>query len=77
MRRSSVLLSQLRVPILLCCLQGRTREEAAEALGCSAAAVKDRLETVRDLLRRRLPGRGVQKSGSNRPSPTSIKQERP
>jgi RNA polymerase sigma factor (sigma-70 family) len=52
--------ARLRVPILLCCLQGRTRDEAAEALGCSVAAVKGRLERGRHLLRRRLARRGVQ-----------------
>src|SRR5262249_3039546 len=50
----------LRGPLILCCLQGRTRDEAAEVLGCSVAAVKSRLERGRDLLRRRLQGRGVQ-----------------
>src|SRR5262249_57254370 len=46
--------------ILLCCLQGRTRDEAAEVLGCSVAAVKGRLERGRNLLRRRLEQRGMQ-----------------
>ncbi len=49
----------LRLPLVLCCLQGRTRDEAAEALGCSVAAVKSRLERGRGLLRRRLERRGV------------------
>lgn len=52
--------AMLREPLILCCLQGRTRDEAAEALGCSVTAVKSRLERGRDLLRRRLEGRGVQ-----------------
>jgi RNA polymerase sigma factor (sigma-70 family) len=50
----------LRLPLLMCCLQGRTRDEAAEALGCSVAAVKGRLERGRDLLRRNLRRRGVE-----------------
>ncbi|HZV07764.1 MAG TPA: sigma-70 family RNA polymerase sigma factor [Gemmataceae bacterium] len=50
----------VREPLILCCLQGRTRDEAAEALGYSVAAVKRRLERGRDLLRRRLQRRGVQ-----------------
>jgi RNA polymerase sigma factor (sigma-70 family) len=49
----------LRLPLLLCCLQGRTRDEAAEALGCSVASVKSRLERGRNLLRRRLQSRGL------------------
>jgi RNA polymerase sigma factor (sigma-70 family) len=44
----------LLLPLILCCLQGRTRDEAAAALGCSVPAVKGRLERGRDLLRRRL-----------------------
>ncbi|MGH7172634.1 MAG: sigma-70 family RNA polymerase sigma factor [Gemmataceae bacterium] len=50
----------LRAPLILCCLQGRTRDEAAEALGCSVGTVKGRLERGRELLRRRLQRRGVQ-----------------
>ncbi|MHB1424185.1 MAG: sigma-70 family RNA polymerase sigma factor [Gemmataceae bacterium] len=50
----------LREPLILCCLQGRTRDEAAEALGCSVGTIKGRLERGRDLLRRRLQRRGVQ-----------------
>jgi RNA polymerase sigma factor (sigma-70 family) len=49
----------LRLPIVLCCLQGRTRDEAAEALGCSVAAIKSRLERGRGILRRRLERRGI------------------
>lgn len=48
----------LREPFLLCCLEGRTRDEAAAALGCSVAAVKSRLERSRNHLRRRLERRG-------------------
>jgi RNA polymerase sigma factor (sigma-70 family) len=50
----------LRGPVIQCCLQGRTRDEAAETLGCSVAAVKSRLERGRHLLRRRLARRGLQ-----------------
>jgi RNA polymerase sigma factor (sigma-70 family) len=50
----------LRVPIILCCLEGRTRDEAAEAMGCTVAAVKSRLERGRSLLRKRLQHRGFQ-----------------
>jgi RNA polymerase sigma factor (sigma-70 family) len=50
----------VRVPLILCCLEGRTRDEAAAVLGCSVAAVKSRLERGRDQLRRRLERRGVQ-----------------
>ncbi|HKB01362.1 MAG TPA: sigma-70 family RNA polymerase sigma factor, partial [Gemmataceae bacterium] len=46
-------------PVVLCCVEGLTRDEAAEALGCSVAAVKSRLERGRRLLRRLLEKRGV------------------
>jgi RNA polymerase sigma factor (sigma-70 family) len=50
----------VRVPLILCCLEGRTRDEAAAVLGCSVAAVKSRLERGRNQLRRRLERRGLQ-----------------
>jgi RNA polymerase sigma factor (sigma-70 family) len=50
---------KFRLPILLCHLQGRTREEAARQLGCSAGAVKGMLERGREELRSRLMRRGV------------------
>jgi RNA polymerase sigma factor (sigma-70 family) len=49
-----------REPLILCCLEGRTRDEAAQALGCSVSAVKGRLERGREMLRRRLERRGVE-----------------
>jgi RNA polymerase sigma factor (sigma-70 family) len=48
-----------RAPLLLCCLAGRTRDEAAEQLGCTLAALKMRLERGRKLLRTRLARRGL------------------
>jgi RNA polymerase sigma factor (sigma-70 family) len=48
----------LREPFVLCCLEGRTRDEAAAELECSVAAIKSRLERSRDILRRRLERRG-------------------
>jgi RNA polymerase sigma factor (sigma-70 family) len=50
---------KFRLPILLCYLEGRTREEAARQLGWSAGAVKGMLERGRELLRSRLTRRGV------------------
>jgi RNA polymerase sigma factor (sigma-70 family) len=49
----------LREPLILCCVEGQTRDEAACALGCSVFAVKARLERGRRLLRRALERRGV------------------
>jgi RNA polymerase sigma factor (sigma-70 family) len=48
-----------RVPVVLCCLQGKTQEEAARQLGWSAGQVKGRLERGRKRLHERLAGRGL------------------
>ncbi|OAI45212.1 hypothetical protein AYO44_13060 [Planctomycetaceae bacterium SCGC AG-212-F19] len=48
-----------RMPLVLCYLAGKTRDEAAEELGWSVGAVKGRLERGRDLLRARLERRGL------------------
>src|SRR5206468_653857 len=48
-----------RAPLVLCYLQGKTRDEAARQLGWSVGAVKSRLERGREMLRRRLGRRGV------------------
>jgi RNA polymerase sigma factor (sigma-70 family) len=48
-----------RAPILLCCLGGKSREEAAHELGWSEGSVKARLQRGRERLRRRLERRGL------------------
>jgi RNA polymerase sigma factor (sigma-70 family) len=48
-----------RLPTLLCCLEGRTRDEAARQLGWSFGVLKGTLDRGRDLLRQRLGRRGV------------------
>jgi len=48
-----------RAPLLLCCWEGKARDEAARLLGWTAGMVKGRLERGRELLRRRLARRGV------------------
>jgi RNA polymerase sigma factor (sigma-70 family) len=53
-----------RMPILLCCLDGKTRDEVAQALGCSVGAIKGRLERGREMLLRRLTRRGLALSGT-------------
>ena len=48
-----------RAPLVLCCLDGKTRDEAARELHCSLNTLKSRLEQGRDLLRRGLAGHGL------------------
>jgi RNA polymerase sigma factor (sigma-70 family) len=48
-----------RSPVVLCCLQGRTQEEAARILDCSQGAIKGRLERGRRYLQQRLKRRGI------------------
>jgi RNA polymerase sigma factor (sigma-70 family) len=50
---------RLRAPLVLCYLEGRTRDEAAAQLGWSLNTVRRRLEQGRELLRSRLAHRGV------------------
>jgi RNA polymerase sigma factor (sigma-70 family) len=59
-REISRLPLRLRTPVVLCCLEGLTRDEAAEQIGCSTAAVKARLERGRRLLRMALERRGLE-----------------
>jgi RNA polymerase sigma factor (sigma-70 family) len=51
--------AKFRAPLVLCCLEGLARDEAARQLGWPVALVKSRLEQGRELLRRRLGGRGL------------------
>jgi RNA polymerase sigma factor (sigma-70 family) len=48
-----------RLPLLLCAVEGLSREEAAARLGWSPGAVKGRLERGRERLRMRLEARGL------------------
>lgn len=49
----------LRLPLLLCYLDGMTRDEAARELGVGVEVLRGRLERGRDKLRSRLERRGV------------------
>jgi RNA polymerase sigma factor (sigma-70 family) len=48
-----------RLPLILCCLEGRSQEEAAQQLGWTAGSVKGRLERGRARLHARLQRRGL------------------
>jgi RNA polymerase sigma factor (sigma-70 family) len=48
-----------RAPVVLCYLEGRTHEEAAQELGWPAGSMSRRLDRARTLLRRRLAHRGL------------------
>jgi RNA polymerase sigma factor (sigma-70 family) len=52
-----------RAVLIVCCLQGRSRDEAAVQLGWSEGQVKGRLERARELLRTRLARRGIELGG--------------
>ncbi|VTR96857.1 sigma-70 family rna polymerase sigma factor : Uncultured bacterium genome assembly Metasoil_fosmids_resub OS=uncultured bacterium PE=4 SV=1: Sigma70_r2: Sigma70_r4_2: CarboxypepD_reg: HEAT_PBS: HEAT_2 [Gemmata massiliana] len=51
--------SDYRLPVVLCCLEGLTLEEAAARLGCATGALRGRLERGRTRLRARLSARGL------------------
>jgi len=48
------LAARFRAPVVLCCLEGRTYEEAARLLRCPLGTIKSRLATARLRLRHRL-----------------------
>ncbi len=50
---------KLREPVVLCCLEGLARDEAAQQIGCPASVLKSRLEQARERLRQRLLARGL------------------
>jgi len=53
-----------RTPVILCCLQGLSRDEAAVQLGCTVGVVKGRLERGRRMLADRLSRRGIAVAGA-------------
>jgi RNA polymerase sigma factor (sigma-70 family) len=53
------LADKYRAPLLLCCVQGRTRDEAARQLGWGLGVLRGRLDRGRELLRARLVRRGL------------------
>jgi RNA polymerase sigma factor (sigma-70 family) len=50
---------RIRMPFLLCYVEGRTRDQAAAQMGCSLRTLHRRLESGRRLLQARLTRRGI------------------
>ncbi len=53
-----------RAPLVMCCLQGMTREQAAAQLGWPQGTVQSRLARAKRRLRDRLSGRGIELPGA-------------
>ena len=51
--------AKYREPIVLCYLEGRTHDQAAEQLRCPVGTVRSRMARGRDLLKRRLTAPGI------------------
>ena len=54
-----------RVPIILCDLEGKTRKEAAELIGCPEGSLSSRLARARAMLAKRLVRHGLAVSGGS------------
>jgi RNA polymerase sigma factor (sigma-70 family) len=53
-----------RAPLLLCCVEGKSGDEAARLVGCSLRTLQRRLQHARELLQRRLNRRGFSLSAT-------------
>jgi RNA polymerase sigma factor (sigma-70 family) len=55
----NLLPERYRILLVLCYLQGKTHEQAAQALGCPVGSMSWRLARAREMLRKRLSRRGL------------------
>src|SRR5207253_3645260 len=53
-----------RAPLVLCCLQGKTHDQAARELGWPVGSMSRCLARGRELLHQRLAGRGITLTGA-------------
>jgi RNA polymerase sigma factor (sigma-70 family) len=51
--------AKYRIPFVLCYLQGKTNDEAAQVLACPRGTIQSRLSWARERLRQRLTRRGI------------------
>jgi RNA polymerase sigma factor (sigma-70 family) len=61
-----------RLPLILCYLEGKTNQEAADQLSCPVGTIKGRLFRARQTLRNRLSRRGV--DGYPEPVETTLRE---
>lgn len=57
--------TKYRIPILLCELEGRSRKEAAEIIGCPEGSLSSRLARAKTMLAKRLARHGLAVSGGS------------
>ena len=57
--------TKYRIPILLCELEGKSRKEAAEILGCPEGSLSSRLARAKTMLAKRLARHGLAVSGGS------------
>ena len=65
------------MPVILCDLEGKTRKEAAQQLGCPEGTLASRLARARTMLAKRLARHGLVVSGGSLAAALSQRRRRP